>query len=199
MKNKSEIMNQVVQKKRVTWKNFFHGSIFAILNSRRGITLIEGVVYIALLGGISVLLINFAIYTLGVHQRAWAERELIVNGRLLIDTLKNAVSESESVYTPTSVFNNDAGQLSLVAATSSPHASEYTDFWIDNGRLMIRKEGGSDLALSSPGISVVKFRVEHVTQTFNREGVRITLQLNKGGKFPGSITLSTASVLRGGY
>ena len=166
---------------------------------KKGITLIEGMIYIALLGGISVLMINFAVYTLGVYQRAWAERELVENGRLLVDTLKGSISEAEDIYVPTSVFNLDVGQLSLVTATSSAHLSEFTDFWVDNGRFMQRKEGSGELAISSPGIEVAKFRVERITQTFNRESVRITLQLDSNRKFPSSITLTTASVLRGGY
>ena len=168
--------------------------------TQRGFSLIEAVLYVALLGGISVLIINFAVYTLGVHRRAWSERELVVNGRLAVDTLKRAISEAQSIYGPTSIFDSDMGQVSLVYATSTPtHTTGYADFWLDNGRLWTRKEGSGELVLSSPAVRIVKFRLERITQAYRREAVRITIQLDSIGTYPSSVTLNTTSVLRGGY
>lgn len=172
------------------------------IKKTRGISLIEVVVYVALLGIISVFLIRFLLQTLDAYYLAQAERETISNARLLLETLDKNIAESRAVYWPTSRFNESSGQLSLITDSGAlpEHESAFVDFWVDNGRLWTRKEGGSDAALSAASVVVSEFRLEWMLQGLGRETVRITLRVDYGGpKYKSSVTFHSSTALRGKY
>jgi type II secretory pathway component PulJ len=165
---------------------------------RQGISLIEVIIYIAILAGISIFIVNFLINVVNSYQRVKAEREVISNARLILETLQKSVSQAGEVYTPTSRFNNNAGQLALVTQVGavSPHTTNYEDFWVDNGVARTRREGSAELTISSAAVRVTKLRFERIVQGLGREAIKMTLQVDSASaKFPASITLnSTISV-----
>lgn len=170
--------------------------------SSDGITVVDMIVYIALLGLLSISIVNFMIQTLNIYERARAEREVLSNARLLMETVLQTVAESQEVYAPTSRFNDNAGQLSLVSsATTTPeHASVFIDFWVDNGRFFVRREGAGEQALSAATVRVSRFRLERIYQALGREAVRVTLQVDFANtKFPTHTVLVSTAVLRGNY
>lgn len=180
----------------------FSNSKLKMQDSRlRGLSLVEVIIYIAALGGVAVFIGNFLLHTVGVYQRARAEREVIANGRLLMETITRTVSQASEIYTPTSRLNIDAGQISVITpATSTPgHTTAYIDFWLDNGLLYTRQEGQGSIALSSSGVRVTKFNLERIVQDLDREAVRIILQVDSASKFPASTNLITTASLRGSY
>lgn len=170
---------------------------------KKGFTLTEVVVYVGLLGGLAVFIGNFLIHTVSVYHRARAEREILSNARLLLETVQSAVGEAEVLYVPTSRLDTNAGQLSLLtAATSTPnigHQTSYVDFWIDNGRMWSRQEGESSVPLSASSVRVTRFYLERIVQDIGREAVKITLRVDSGSRFPSSITLNATAALRGNY
>lgn len=168
----------------------------------RGTTILEIVVYTALFGVIAIIVSNFLIQVVGAYNISRAEREVLSNGRLLLETITKSLSESEGIYTPTSAFANDLGQISLVTKTGvqPEHQTAYIDFWVDNGRLWMRKEGVSPSPLSAASVRVGKFRLERLSQGLGRDAVRVTLQVNFAQpKFSSTITLTTTTALRGNY
>ncbi len=170
-------------------------------NYKQGIFLIEVIIYIAILGGLSVLIVNFLLQVTGVYHRARAEREVLSNARLLLETINKTVSQAREVYVPTSRFNADLGQLSLSTAIGAQleHTTAYVDFWVDNGRLWTRQEGGVNTALSAATVRVNKFRIERIVQGLGREAVKVTLEISATSKFPVVSTLNMTTALRGNY
>ncbi len=170
-------------------------------NAKRGISLIEIVIYVALLGGVSVLIANFLIQTVNAYQRAYAEREVISNARLMLENINKSIGQANEVYAPTSRFNQDSGQLSLITQlnTTVGHTTAYVDFWVDNGRLWTRQEGGGETAISAASVRVVKFHLEQIAQGLNREAVKVTIQVDSASRFPTSITLNSTTAIRGNY
>lgn len=168
---------------------------------RQGISLIEVIIYIAILGGFSVLIANFLLQVTGVYHRARAEREVLSNARLLLETIDKTVSQAREVYVPTSRFNLDLGQLSLSTAigVQAEHTTSYVDFWIDNGRLWTKQEGGVNTALSASSVKINKFRLERIVQGLGREAVKITLEISATSKFPVISTLNMTTAIRGNY
>lgn len=167
-----------------------------------GVTLLEIVVYVALLGIISVYIANFLITVVNTYQRARAEREVLSNGRLVLETINKDIMQATEIYTPTSKFNSDSGQLSLITSIGTPpeHTTQYVDYYVDNGRLWARQEGQSAIPISASSVQITQFRLEQIEQTLNREAVTITLTLNfSQTKFATSITLHATTVLRGNY
>lgn len=169
--------------------------------NNQGITLIEIIIYVALLAVISVIIANFLLSTVNAYHRARAEREVIANARLLLETVNKSIAQANEVYSPTSRFSQDAGQLTLVTQIGPPsgHTTAYEDFWVDNGRLWTRKEGAGETALSAASVRVVKFYLEEITQGLNREAVKVTIQVDSASRFPTSITLNATTAIRGNY
>ena len=170
--------------------------------SQRGITLTETVVYVALLGAMVVLVANFLIQVVNVYNRVRAEREVLSNARLLLETVDKNNSDAAEVYGSTSRFNTDSGQLSLVTAVgpTAEHTVNYVDFWVDNGGLWTKKEGSSSSLISASSVRVTKFRIERILQGLARESVRIILRLEYANTaFPSVITLTSTTALRGNY
>lgn len=168
----------------------------------QGVTLLEIIIYIALLGMISIFIANFLIQVVHAYQRARAEREVLSNGRLAIETMNKDIMQAAEIYTSTSKFNNNTGQISLIMNTDSlaEHTAQYIDYYVDNGRLWARHEGQNAIPITASSVQVTQFRVEQISQKLNREAIKITLTLNFAQtKFATSITLNSTTALRGSY
>lgn len=167
-----------------------------------GLSLIEVVIYIGLLGLILVFLSESLIQISAIYDRARGEREIISNARLITEAISTAVASAQAVYSPTSRFDVNLGQLSLVTTASSTpeHTGEFIDFWVDNGVLYERQEGMGTTQLSQATVRVNKFYLERIIQGLGREAVKITLEVDSApGRFPTSITLNSTTALRGNY
>lgn len=173
-----------------------------IFDFKRGLSLIEAILYIAFLAVIVVGIANILIQISNTYARARAEREVISNGRLLLASISGHVSSASEVYAPTSRFNSDAGSLTLVTVDSPQpeHATKYLDIWVDSGLLLMREEGKSNAIISSASVRIDRFRVERIFQGLGKEAVRITLGASfANAKFPASVTLYSTTALRGNY
>ena len=182
----------------------YHNFSFFIFHFslRRGFSLIEAVVYVALLGVVAVFVANSLVYLVTTYARARAEREVLSNARSITATLSSHIASAAAPYRPTSRFDADAGQLSLItSATSTPgHTMTYADVWSDNGIVYLREEGVGDRALSAGSVRVTILKFERVAQALGREAVRVTLRVDAtGARFPASATLITTTALRGNY
>lgn len=164
--------------------------------------MVEIVIYVALLGVVAVFASNFMIHVADSYQRSRAEREVLANARLLAEAVSRSVAEAREIYSPTSRFNDSGGQLSLVTATNPPaeHETAYEDFYLDNGRLYNRKEGGGEIPLSASSVRVTKFYLERIGQALGREAVKMTIEVSSAGsKFPTAATLQATKAIRGNY
>lgn len=172
-----------------------------IPSPRRGMSLVEIVMYAAILSIISVFIANTLIAIVGVWRKAQAQREVLSNARLVMETVTKNIAYAQEVYAPTSRFNTANGQISLVTPfdTTPTHTTIYADFWSDGASVRMKKEGQAEAALSAPGVRVDQFRIERIVQTLDREALRITITVSS--PLPGVIpaTLTTAAALRGGY
>ena len=165
-------------------------------------SLIETLVYVAILGMISVFIVNSLIKIVAVYRRAQAEREVLSNARLMMETVTKNIAYSQEVYAPTSRFNTTNGQISLVTPldTLPEHTTTYLDFWSDGNRLLMREEGFATTTLSSATVQVAQFRVERIVQGLGREAIKITLNVvSKTLPQVASTTLNATTALRGNY
>lgn len=167
-----------------------------------GISLIEILIYVALLGALSVFVTNSLIQIAGTYGRVRAEREVLAGARTVLDAVAKSTAAAEEVYTSTSRFNSDTGQLSLVTVLGATpgHTTAYVDFWVDGGRALSRAEGGSPTTLTVASVRVVKFRFERLVQGLGREAIKATVQVDSANpRFPASVTLNATTALRGNY
>lgn len=168
----------------------------------KGFSLIEAVVYVALLGVVAVFVVNSLLYLTDAYTRVRAEREVLTNARAVIDLIGSRVASSRETYAFTSKFDADDGQLSLItAATTTPgHAAAYSDVWISSGAVYAREEGSATTTLSAGSVQVSLLRFERIAQSPKREAVRATIRVDAAGaRHPTSMTLTTTIALRGNY
>lgn len=169
---------------------------------RSGFTLVELVVYMALLVVVSVFLIQTLLALSVAYRKLQYERDVVSSARLAMETVGREVRASKSIYTPTSIFNATSGQLSLESPLN-PNAGEnttYVDFYLDNKRLYMKREGSSTVPLTSEGAEVRQFFVSRVTSGVS-ESARIVLQVfsRAGGNLQSSTTITASFTPRGNY
>ncbi len=179
-----------------------NNSIGRRIRDRRGVTLIEMMAYVGIVAVVGLIMMNFVIAIADVYGRLRAEREVLANGRQAIETLRYAVSHAEGVYRPTSNFNADTSQLSLVTSigAQSEHTTNYIDYWLDDGALLVKTEGVATSSVTARTVRVTRFKTEHLLQGIGRQAVKITLELESANpKFPTSVTLESTTAMRGNY
>lgn len=171
-------------------------------NFRTGISIIEMVVYVGLLGIISVFIINSLIQVISTYQHARVQREVLSNARLIMETLTKQIAYSQEVYAPSSRFNSNTGQISLITPfdTLPQHTTTYLDIWTDGNRLLMREEGRATTTLSSATVQITQFRASRIFQGLGREALQITLGVSSSAlPLIASTTLQTTTTLRGSY
>ena len=171
---------------------------------QKGLSMIEMVMYVALLGVLAVFMTNYVLQVIRVYQQARAEREILANMRVVVETLEQAIGGAEESYAPTSRFNVTLGQLSLITPIDPPasHTTGYTDVWVDNGRLWMRKEGQTALPITAKTVQVKKFFLEQVAQAIGKQAVIATIQIDANqffGHQQASVTLQITVATRNNY
>ncbi|MBU3964933.1 hypothetical protein KKG29_02445 [Patescibacteria group bacterium] len=129
---------------------------------RGGYTLIEMLLYTALVGIISVVIIEVVMIISKTNAKITALTEASYNGSDIMERISYETRNSKYIYLPTSNFRNynfnaaKGDQMSL-ATTQTVLAGEnigYVDFYIENNAVFFKKDGASPVALSSPDMIV---------------------------------------------
>lgn len=200
MQNNNTKIKAALQK--TAQKTFFSFLAIRFSRKRLGFSLIEIVVYVGLLGVISIFITNSLIQIISTYQHARIQREVLSNARLIVETITKKIAYSQEVYVPTSRLNNNTGQLSLITPLDAPaqHTTAYLDIWTNGNRLLMRQEGQAETTLSSASVQITQFRVTRIFQGLGREAVQITLGVSSSAQpLIASTTLYATIALRGNY
>ncbi len=97
---------------------------------QKGFTMIEVLVYVTLLAIISLVVLLFINQLLGVNETTRRTRESLDNARRALETITQEIRHADSIYTPTSTFGSNPGQLSLATVRDLPSDENltYVDF-----------------------------------------------------------------------
>jgi Tfp pilus assembly protein PilV len=127
-----------------------------ILNFRRGFTLIEIMVYAAVLVVLVLVIFSFLAWAIKSNAKTKAMRETLGNARRAMEIISYEIKGAESIYTPTSIFDSNPGQLSLKTTRYLPDGEEasYIDFYLCDDRLCLKKESENQIALTSEMVKV---------------------------------------------
>ncbi|KKW21759.1 MAG: hypothetical protein UY64_C0014G0036 [Parcubacteria group bacterium GW2011_GWA1_51_12] len=165
-------------------------------HSAPGITAMELVVYVGLLAVISVFLVQSLTMLMVAYRRLQGERDVVSSARTAMETLARETQGAASIYTPTSVLGVTTGQLSLETPLN-PTAGEtrsYVDFYVDNERLHMKREGSAAIALTSESARVTQFNVQRILAGA-RETAEITLEIKSRSRG----TLETSSLVKASF
>lgn len=127
-----------------------------ILNSKKGFTLIEMLIYVAVLSIIILAVSSFFLWAVRSNIKAKAMRETQDNARRAMEVMTSEIKEAKSIYTPTSIFDSYPGQLSLRTTKYLPEGEEttYIDFYLCGTQLCFKKESQNPIALTSDKVEV---------------------------------------------
>ncbi len=148
--------------------------------TKKGFTLIEVLVYIAVSSLIISAVSAFFLWSNKSHAKAKAIREVLAESQRIMETIGYELKHARSIYSPTSDFSSDTGQLSL-ETTNYKQANEsvgYIDFFICENKLCLKKEGQNPVIMSSDNVKIDKIRFYQVNNTTTTDSVQVSLELS---------------------
>jgi len=119
---------------------------------REGFTIIEFMVYIAVLAILGGAVSALFLWTLQVHTKSQVLRETSSAAKVAMERVLHEIREAEGLYLPTST----ATQISLETKTLMPpgESSGYIDFFLCDQALCMKKEEAAPVALTASSFEV---------------------------------------------
>ena len=172
-----------------------HFSKRRIAKYQSGFTLIEFLIYIAIIGAALAGFIQFILATGSARAQARAVSEVNANVRFIDDIITQKIHEAQNVLTPL----EQAGSTSIILDMPAP--SPDITFSVTNGILNLTEQGGSDVALTSKDVFVDGFLVSNYANLGERGNLRVavTIRYNYQGagvEYRYSRTLVTSASTR---
>lgn len=134
------------------------------MKNQAGTSLVELVIYTAIIGTIMFVMASFLLNLLQVRTKTLAISEVVAAGQAIQHRLEQATTHAESIDVGSSTFDLDPGVLSLnmVDASVDPTVFSLTS---DDGEFQISEAGGTNQTLTSARTEVTNFVVTNLTSS----------------------------------
>lgn len=146
-----------------------------MLRQEDGYTLIELIVYIAVVSVVLVIAVVLSIDLLRGRAKSTSLEVVNQNGRLVLERLTTVIRNADLVNAGSSVFGTSPGRLSLQMPDVSVNP---TVFDVSGTTLRVSEGTGIPQSLTSPDVEVTSLIFTHLNQT-GSEGIRISLGLKR--------------------
>lgn len=175
------------------------------MRKRHGFTLLETLVYVALLTIVSTILINFILDITRSYTKAKVKSEVFSQTQQALGTIIKEIKQAKGIYTPTSYFGtgDSKRQLSLetldpaVGGLPSGENSTFVDFYLDNQKIYVKRENQTTENLTSDLIKITS--LEFILLGGNSLVIKIDAQYNTTSvkpEYQAQISLEGAATLR---
>jgi len=173
----------------------------ALIYSGRAFTLIELLIYGLFLVIISVVAVSFFIQVVNVTETSRRSRESLENARRALDVISQEVRHAKSVYDPTSTLDTNPGQLSLETTRDLPPDEEttYVDFYVDDDRLYVKREGQDEQLITSEKVKVNELTFSLLADASEKPAVQVLVTVEYVDPIRGpsnAVTLVSTATLR---
>lgn len=147
---------------------------------RKGFTLIETLVYVAILAIVISAVFSYFFWTVNSNIKTKAMRETLDNARRAMEIITHEIKESESIYIPTSVFGSHPSQISLETKKYLPEGEviTYIDFFLCEDKICFKKESQNAIALTSNRVKVSKLEFNQVATDLLYPSIQIELKVD---------------------
>lgn len=165
----------------------------------KGFTLIELLIYLSIFAILIITITTFAFTFIEANSKSRIKKEVSSTAYSVIKTISYEIKRASDIYEPTSIFVNNPGQLSLFTTYDIPidEKQGYTDFYLDNGRLYIKKEAQDAQAITSENVKVSELRFEHLSSFSDSVKIILTIEYNSAiSKYNYSYNLSSVANIR---
>lgn len=139
-----------------------------------GLTLMETLMYIAIIGILIVGLMSFSWTIANNRNKAYVSQEVQANVRMVTNLIKQKVRQADTVISPTS--SNSADSLVL----DMPSPDNDITFSVSNGTLQLI-ELGSPTNITSDRVVVSDLNFVNLSASGERDSIRITMTISYNG------------------
>jgi len=142
---------------------------------KKGFTIIEFIVYIAVLAILGGAVSMLFLWTLKAHTKARVLQETTLAAKLSMERVIHEVREAESLYLPTTT----ATQVSLETKTSIPPGETlgYVDFFLCGQALCMKKEGEIPFALTPNTVEVTSLSFTTISTDTDFPSLRVLMEV----------------------
>lgn len=147
---------------------------------KKGFTIMEIVVYVAVLGLLVSSVASFFLWASNVSAKNQAMAEVLNNIQRTLVTITAEIRKAKTVYTPTA----SASQLSLEMSDSlgAGETSGFIDFFLCGEQLCLKKEGQPVLAITSNKVVVSYLSFTTINYSSTTASIQVGLKIDyKGG------------------
>ena len=165
---------------------------------KNSFTLIEILVYILVLSIVSGALVTATLRLVEFYNITRFNREVLINAHSGLDNILSEIRYSSDIYTPTS----SANQISLETNLNPPsgETKTYVDFYLDNGRLCIKREEQDPQPLTSEKVEVNNLSFNYLSSLADPSSIKIEMTVRYRSlkeKYQREVKLSSTGTLRG--
>lgn len=142
---------------------------------KRGFTIIEFIVYIAVLAILGGSVSTLFLWTLQAHTKAQVLQETTSSAQLAMDRIIHEAREAESLYLSTTTL----AQVSFKTVASAPlgEAFGYIDFFLCGDALCIKQEQQTPLALTPNTVEITSLSFTTISTDTNFPSLRIAMEV----------------------
>lgn len=142
----------------------------------QGFTLIETMLYIALLTLVVGGFVSFALTISNTRNKNYVMQEVHANTRVALQQMSHAIKEATGVNTGSSTFDSDPGVLSVSVADAGNNPT-VIDLSADDGQLQITYGAGSPVLVTSDEVSVTNLVFTDLTGSGTVPVIRIEMTI----------------------
>lgn len=172
----------------------------SVKNSKSGYTLIETVIYTAILTSLSIFVANTIILAFVSFNKARVDRRVVIDAETALERITRESRSALSVDEIQSVFGSNPSKLVLNSTVGfGDNTPIIRQFFVSGGRMAFQEGSGEIKFLTSPAATVSSFIVSK-SDTARSQAVKISLSLEAGsGQSATNRSFYVSAVLRGGY
>lgn len=164
------------------------------LKNKKGFTLIEVIIYVAILGIIVVSFVSFVLAISSVRNKSYVVSEVNSNLRIAMDLISQKIRSAEAVTSPLS------GAVSTSLELDMPNPEPTTVFALQDGVLHLTEDIITENMITNPEINITELKFTNLGASGKRDSLRIEMAAeyrNAGSRdFQYSNSLKTTVNLR---
>lgn len=165
----------------------------------RGFTLIETLIYIAIIGGVMATFISFGLSIAQNRNKVYAKQEVQANARIALNIISQKIKSANGLDAESSTFDSDPGVLSLSMSDGDIDPT-IIDLSVDDGILQITQGTDDPIFITSDKVKITNLVFTNLSGENERGNIKIdmTVEYDSGGDlaFSSSQDLTTAVSLR---
>lgn len=139
--------------------------------NNKGFTLVEVVIYSALLTVLMTGVISLALSITGIYVKSRGMEEVLYGARQVERVLTYYMKE-QAIDTISPMPNQESNSLAMALPDNSR-----VDFYLDNGRLMMRIDSQEPLAISQNEIVIEGLGIRNISNGNDRDSINIACKI----------------------